>query len=346
MGFNTSDAIQLAQVGASVASTAGNIFTNRSNHREAKRAREWQEGMYARQLADSRENWNMQNEYNSPAAQMERLREAGLNPNLVYGNGANNTNSSNAATPSHGAWSPYSAPMGIYSGLGDIVSGMVAAIQAKKTEKEIDSIAAHTALTRQQRVSEIIKQDGYRYANAKTKDEAAVWKKKLQMDLALSHSVIEKQAREIGLLEENTRGSRLRNDVYKEFGAKQALASLDYTNQQTRRSVSDMLLDSYRAQLIQKQASQALENALSTQWDRLNLKPVQRREISNRIASIITQNIGHIQENQIRQILIDNGVDLKGSSIQSQVSRVAWSIEKQFDNYGTGFFTKGLLSNW
>lgn len=29
--------------------------------------------------------WNRQNEYNSPTAQMERLREAGLNPNLIYG---------------------------------------------------------------------------------------------------------------------------------------------------------------------------------------------------------------------------------------------------------------------
>lgn len=32
--------------------------------------------------------WNMQNEYNLPINQMERLRAAGLNPNLVYGNGS------------------------------------------------------------------------------------------------------------------------------------------------------------------------------------------------------------------------------------------------------------------
>lgn len=29
--------------------------------------------------------WNMQNEYNSPKAQMQRLKDAGLNPNLIYG---------------------------------------------------------------------------------------------------------------------------------------------------------------------------------------------------------------------------------------------------------------------
>lgn len=34
------------------------------------------------------EDWQSQNEYNSPRAQMQRLQEAGLNPNLVYGTGA------------------------------------------------------------------------------------------------------------------------------------------------------------------------------------------------------------------------------------------------------------------
>lgn len=34
------------------------------------------------------EQWNRENVYNKPTEQMQRLSEAGLNPNLVYGNGA------------------------------------------------------------------------------------------------------------------------------------------------------------------------------------------------------------------------------------------------------------------
>lgn len=34
------------------------------------------------------ENWKMVQAYNTPAMQMQRLKEAGLNPHLVYGNGA------------------------------------------------------------------------------------------------------------------------------------------------------------------------------------------------------------------------------------------------------------------
>ena len=31
--------------------------------------------------------WNRNNEYNTPLAQMQRLKDAGLNPNLMYGQG-------------------------------------------------------------------------------------------------------------------------------------------------------------------------------------------------------------------------------------------------------------------
>jgi hypothetical protein len=39
------------------------------------------------QTADDKniEFWKMQNQYNTPAAQMQRLKDAGLNPNLIYG---------------------------------------------------------------------------------------------------------------------------------------------------------------------------------------------------------------------------------------------------------------------
>lgn len=39
-------------------------------------------------------NWNMVNEYNSPANQMARLKDAGLNPNLMYGQGSPGQSSS------------------------------------------------------------------------------------------------------------------------------------------------------------------------------------------------------------------------------------------------------------
>jgi len=53
-----------------------------------KRARKWQLQDYAMQRRDALADWQMMNQFNSPAAQMQRLKDAGLNPNLVYVNGA------------------------------------------------------------------------------------------------------------------------------------------------------------------------------------------------------------------------------------------------------------------
>lgn len=70
----------------------GNMVSGALNNSAAadrnKEDREWQEKMYGIQRTDALTDRDFQNNYNSPAAQMERLKAAGLNPNLVYGNGA------------------------------------------------------------------------------------------------------------------------------------------------------------------------------------------------------------------------------------------------------------------
>lgn len=59
--------------------------------------------MYVQQRKDALADWNMQNEYNAPSAQMARLKTAGLNPNLVYGNGNAATTTTNPNAHSGGA---------------------------------------------------------------------------------------------------------------------------------------------------------------------------------------------------------------------------------------------------
>jgi len=50
-----------------------------------RKSREFSREMYDRTKSDNLAFWDMQNKYNSPQSQMQRLNEAGLNPNLVYG---------------------------------------------------------------------------------------------------------------------------------------------------------------------------------------------------------------------------------------------------------------------
>lgn len=59
-----------------------------------RRNRKFTREMYWRQREDALSDWNMQNVYDSPMEQMKRLKAAGLNPNLVYGQGAVGNSSS------------------------------------------------------------------------------------------------------------------------------------------------------------------------------------------------------------------------------------------------------------
>lgn len=69
-----------AQLITSALNTTFDIFTN-------KRNRSFSNMQYERQKMDNLNFWNIQNAYNTPSAQVQRLKEAGLNPALAYGNG-------------------------------------------------------------------------------------------------------------------------------------------------------------------------------------------------------------------------------------------------------------------
>ena len=68
--------------------TMGYLGQKQANETNLRIARETNEAN--RQLAQyewnkNLEMWNLQNMYNSPASQMQRFKQAGLNPNLIYG---------------------------------------------------------------------------------------------------------------------------------------------------------------------------------------------------------------------------------------------------------------------
>lgn len=64
---------------------------------ENEKARQWSEKMAAWYRDTERENLRDEREYNTPSAQMQRLKAAGLNPDLVYGEGAAGLVDSNVA---------------------------------------------------------------------------------------------------------------------------------------------------------------------------------------------------------------------------------------------------------
>lgn len=87
-------AVDLATGGFNTIATMG---TNLVNRLFATKERE-------RQKQTELEFWRMNNEYNHPSSQMKRLREAGLNPHLVYGSGTVANSSSAPSAPQRAQW--------------------------------------------------------------------------------------------------------------------------------------------------------------------------------------------------------------------------------------------------
>lgn len=79
-----------AEVAGAVAAVGSGVAQGVSTGKLNRRNREWQEKM-----------WAQTNEYNHPMNQMQRLREAGLNPHLIYGGGPGNTTTMAAAPVQH-----------------------------------------------------------------------------------------------------------------------------------------------------------------------------------------------------------------------------------------------------
>lgn len=76
--------------------------------------------------------WNMQNAYNTPKEQMKRLKDAGLNPNLIYGSNAN-TGTAGSVAPSKA--SPYSVQNPVPSAVQTALIGAQIANLNSVTEK-------------------------------------------------------------------------------------------------------------------------------------------------------------------------------------------------------------------
>lgn len=92
--------------------------------------------------------WNRMNNYNDPAAQMARYEAAGLNPNLIYGNGS--ASSGNASS-----MPKYNAPTVDYSYTPPNIGAVLGQYQDYRMKQaQIDNVKAQTENTRSRTITE------------------------------------------------------------------------------------------------------------------------------------------------------------------------------------------------
>lgn len=195
----------IGALGGAAISAIGNWFGNKSNRKASREAFE-RESKFAREERLAQQQWIEQmyeknNSYNSPAAQMQRLQDAGLNPDLMYSRG----DVGNATAPE----APTQAPTPRYNVIPTNTYGQTAQIaadaglksaqarladsQSKKTDTEESLLTADYLLRKARTESDIELNNSTIYVNHELGQlnhaEAEVAAKKLQeIDVAMSEA--------------------------------------------------------------------------------------------------------------------------------------------------------------
>lgn len=158
--------IPAAPIIAGAASVLGQGINAYSTGKMNKRAERFAIKSYNTQRRDTLADWNMQNEYNSPEAAMQRLRKAGLNPNLVYGDG----NAIQSAAPiksPDGPATPNYRPQSLnFSGIGEAALSFYD-IQMK--EAQTNNLKAQNTLLAQDAILKALQAIGMDTGNKKSK---------------------------------------------------------------------------------------------------------------------------------------------------------------------------------
>ena len=225
-GAGLSDMAALGMINAG-AQAGNNLFGMLYNDFSSKKQREWSEKMYNQQNAWNEEMWNKQNEYNDPANQVQRLRDAGLNP-MFYGlDGTGNAGSLTAAQPL--GYDRASAP--------NLVNPVGSLLSAMEERAKIDNIMANTAKQTEETTTEV-------YHRLKVQQETENLKQQAE-NLKATQSLTEAQTRQVDKVVEWS--DRLNEAAVNESKARAALS-------QSQKKEIDELLENKKI-LQQKEIS-------------------------------------------------------------------------------------------
>lgn len=226
-----------------------------------RKTREFSEKMYGVQRQDALTDWNAQNQYNHPAQQMQRLREAGLNPHLVYGKGADNT-AAMVRSSSNQSYSPI-APRMDTNIVGDTFNRYY---QLKKQQADTDQVQALTKVAQQETLLKAAQ-------TANTIQGTATNKFQLESSQKLLDGIISKQALENQTLSQNLSLNLQRNEREQLANSSNvALTMQKILTEQAARKKYDPEIQLLRQNLENHKTQNEL-NKLDLQWRNMGITP-------------------------------------------------------------------------
>lgn len=281
--------------------------TGKSN----RKTREYNTSMYWTQRRNALSDWEMNNDYNSPIKQMARLREAGLNPNLIYGSGSAQTGNAGEVrgvqTPSLDRQTP---DMSGISRLGG------AYINAQQQRAELDNTRAQ---------------------NSVIQNQAAL--------LEAQRLAIPIKNRNIDASTENIQSGTNINSLIAQVKSANQITDVAYRKQQLSKLLADtnFTIDSNSRAAVQQTSNlkDAVQKRLNMSQEYQYMQPARYNEINARIKQLGLANELAEYEKKIRQI-VPPGTPwyyrLGASAVQTIYDRIKEA--SKFDTKPTGAFGK------
>lgn len=234
--------------------------------------------------------WNRQNVYNSPKEQMNRLLQANLNPNLMYGQGSvGNASSSPSPDTPRGVELPNSYRYdngvgGLFSSIADSINSYVS---MQRQIAEIDQLKANKNLTDTT-------------ANLRKLDAISREKNNAKSDVELKYL----------------------DEIYQS-----QLRQMD--NRSILDRANAEFVDQRRLQFAAERPLrlQMLEQSLNRLSFLNSLNPLTRQHLIFRIGNLSLQMKGRELENHITNTLIKSGVNLRGGALERGVNMIMDIIE-------------------
>lgn len=241
----------LGGLGSSAMNNKAVQDTNKANMEIAKYQAQWQQQENEKAYQRSLNMWNLQNEYNSPTQQMARIRAAGLNPNLVYGNGV--TGNSAGSTPQYEP-AKFNAPtMQAYRGWNLGIFDAISQFLAYRTVKaQVDNMEAQNGLIRQQTATEATRQANIAASTSRSEFDLNMAKE--LKDVSVSSAIADMNQKQAGAAQGWTKANRevIQYELDKAlFDNKIKLSNQEYLKalQSVRQLIQDNDINAFRNEM-------------------------------------------------------------------------------------------------
>jgi len=175
-----------------------------------KKTREWNEKMYNLQRQHSLQDWAMQNQYNSPEQQMQRLKMAGLNPAMVYGKGTIDNQTGTVRSTDVKGWNPQ---VPNYN-LGQIAqAGVSTYFDTRIKNQELDNLKTINTVNLQEAAYKAAQTAGTVQATAKSKFELELAQELRQISLQAAEAGLRKINVETDIALDRNEREKLKNNM-------------------------------------------------------------------------------------------------------------------------------------